>query len=59
MHEPTPTIDALETPSVDITQHRTLEYWLDALGVDEYRLRAAVAEVGTAAQDVRCHLGMP
>lgn len=59
MHEPTPTIGAFETRSIDVTQHQTLEYWLDTLGVDEYQLRAAVAEVGTSAQDVRCHLGMP
>jgi hypothetical protein len=59
MHESTPTLGPIETRSVDITQHQTLEYWLDTLGVDEYQLRSAVAEVGTSAQDVRCYLGMP
>jgi hypothetical protein len=59
MPEPTPTIDILENRSIDVTQRQTLEYWLDTLGVDEYQLRSAVAEVGTSAQDVRCHLGMP
>lgn len=58
MHEPTPTIGALETRWVDVTHHQALEYWLATLGVDEYQLRSAVAEVGTSAQDVRCYLGM-
>ena len=59
MPSPASVIGPIETSSVDVTQHQTLEYWLDALGVDEFQLRAAVAEVGTSAQDVRCHLGMP
>ena len=59
MPSPMPLNGPIETSSVDVTQHQTLEYWLDALGVDEFQLRAAVAEVGTSAQDVRCHLGMP
>jgi hypothetical protein len=59
MHAPTPAIGPIETSSVDVTQNQALQYWLDALGVDEHQLRAAVAEVGTSAQDVRCYLGMP
>jgi len=45
--------------TVDVTQNQTLDYWTSTLGVDEYRLRTAVAEVGTSAQDVRSHLGLP
>lgn len=59
MHVPGPTLGPIETSSVDVTQHEALEYWLNALGVDEHQLRSAVAEVGTSAQDVRCYLGMP
>lgn len=59
MHKPIHAVGAAARTSIDITQREALEYWLDTLGVDEYRLRSAVAEVGTSAQDVRCHLGMP
>ncbi|MGJ7490354.1 DUF3606 domain-containing protein [Variovorax sp. ZT4R33] len=59
MHEPTHASGAIETRSIDVTEGQALEYWLDTLGVDEYHLRTAVAEVGTSAQDVRCYLGMP
>ena len=66
MQEPRLTSGSIETiPSVtridviDITQRQDLDYWLGNLGVDEHHLRAAVAEVGTSAQDVRCYLGMP
>ena len=45
--------------TVYVTQTQTVDYWTSALGVDEHRLRTAVAEVGTSAQDVRSHLGLP
>ena len=51
--------EAASTASVDVTEGQSLAFWIDTLGVDEYHLRAAVAEVGTSAQDVRCYLGMP
>jgi hypothetical protein len=56
MHTPS---HPIETCAVDVTESQSLAYWLDTLGVDEYHLRTAVAEVGTSAQDVRCYLGMP
>lgn len=59
MHEPSHASGPAEIGSIDVTENQTLAYWLDTLGVDEYHLRAAVAEVGTSAQDVRCYLGMP
>jgi hypothetical protein len=49
----------LPNATVDVTQTQTIDYWTSALGVDEHRLRTAVAEVGTSAQDVRSHLGLP
>lgn len=45
--------------TIDVTQSQTVNYWTTALGVDEHSLRTAVAEVGTSAQDIRSHLGLP
>ena len=47
------------TTTIDVTQSQTVNYWTTTLGVDEHRLRTAVAEVGTSAQDIRSHLGLP
>jgi hypothetical protein len=49
----------VQNATVDVTQTQTVDFWTTALGVDEHRLRTAVAEVGTSAQDVRSHLGLP
>jgi len=45
--------------TIDVTHNQTVSYWTTALGVDEHSLRTAVAEVGTSAQDIRSHLGLP
>jgi hypothetical protein len=42
-------IDLHESPAV-------VRYWTTALGCTEAQLRAAVAEVGVSAEDVRRHL---
>lgn len=59
MQPTSPAAGAVDAPSIDITHSQALDYWIATLGVDEHHLRAAVAEVGTSAQDVRCYLGMP
>lgn len=51
--------NAASNTLVEIAEGESLAFWIDTLGVDEYHLRVAVAEVGTSAQDVRCYLGMP
>jgi hypothetical protein len=43
---------------ISLTQDHELDYWTEALGVSEPRLREAVAAVGHMAKDVRKYLGI-
>ena len=53
-----PTIaDTAVAHSIDVTDQRDVDRWMEALGVTETELRLAVADVGTSVQDVRDHLG--
>ncbi|WP_345538374.1 DUF3606 domain-containing protein [Variovorax defluvii] len=53
-----PTVaDPAVARSIDVTDQRDVESWMEALGVTETELRLAVAEVGSSVQDVRDHLG--
>jgi len=42
---------------IDVTDPSDVDYWTEALGVNETELRLAVAAVGSSVQDVRDHLG--
>jgi len=44
---------------IDITDLKEVDYWTKAFGVDEARLRMAVASAGTVKDDLRIYLGLP
>lgn len=44
---------------INVNEDHELRYWTKALNVSEAELRAAVADAGVMANDVRAHLGKP
>jgi len=44
---------AQDRARININEPHEVRYWTDALNIDEARLRALVAEVGTSADAVR------
>jgi pyrroloquinoline quinone (PQQ) biosynthesis protein C len=48
---------AQDRARVNVNETHELRNWTKALGVDEARLRAAVAAAGTSADAVRKYLG--
>jgi hypothetical protein len=44
---------------IDITDLKEVDYWTKTFGVDEARLRMAVASAGTMKDDLRIYLGLP
>ena len=49
---------ALGNQPININETAEVDYWVGALGCSELELRMAVAEVGNAACDVGCKLGL-
>ena len=51
-------IAAADVPAqIDVNQLQTVQLWCERLGVSEYALRQAVADVGVSAEQVAVHLG--
>ncbi|HYD11471.1 MAG TPA: DUF3606 domain-containing protein [Allosphingosinicella sp.] len=48
---------AQDRARININEEHEVRYWTEALGVNEQQLRAAVAEVGVSADEVRRLLG--
>lgn len=49
---------ALFNEAININEDSSVNYWVAALRCSELELRMAVAQVGTAARDVGCQLGL-
>lgn len=49
--------DAHVSGPIDVTRVDEVRFWCEQLGVSEYALRQAVADVGVSAEQVAVHLG--
>ena len=48
---------AQDRARINVNEEHELRYWMEALGVSEKELRAAVSAVGVSAEAVRQRLG--
>lgn len=49
--------DARPNSPIDVTQADEVRVWCERLGVSEFALRQAVADVGVSSEQVAVHLG--
>jgi hypothetical protein len=58
MREELPGLDDIDLERIDISQDRTIFYWMRALGVPEDELIRTVRRVGPRTEDVRRALAL-